>query len=276
MAAFVSVPLLVYLFTRLTSLQLHLPEDGRRTAYGADWALDIPHLLEASVAVGWLIGVDDDERARWLSSPPRAVALLLLSLGVSPCFSVLSSVPAFQDDLSAVGEWTSAGLAAVSLGLSAVGILFVCQLVTAYFTLSRAGLSVYLATLAAIGVVYGATLGVAALAYRRGMETRKTHVHHLYIGIFLACAARFNRLHSLILLAVGLGLFGQGAGAYGFAQLAAVAGCRHVAFPPGSAGQWASIAGCQLPATFGAAALRVAVCPEDVASLRAAQALACG
>ena len=284
MAAFVAVPLAVYFLTRLTSLRLNLPEDGRRTAFGADWALDVPHLLEASVAVGWLAGVDEDERARWLGRvyrrgvvafPLRAALFLVLALGVSPAFSILSSVPAFQDDLSSVGDWSAAGLAAVVVGLVFVGSLFLCQLVTGYYTLSRSGFLVYLGTLAAIAAVYGGTVGVAALAYRDGRETRKTHVHHLYIGLMLACGARFNRLHSLILLAVGVGLFAQGVGAYGFAPLAAVVGCRHVAFPPGSASQWASLAGCQLPVAFGGTALKVDVCPEDVESMRAAQALLC-
>ena len=92
----------------------------------------------------------------------------------------------------------------------------------------------------------------------------------------LACCARFDRWHSGVLLAIGMGIFAQGVGAYGFAPLLSVAACRQVSMASGTAAGWASQFGCSLQSiSTTPALLTYTVCPVDVASLQTARALSC-
>ena len=49
-------------------------------------------LLESGVALGWMLRVDDAERARWLCSRQVALPLLLAFFAVSPVYSALNQV----------------------------------------------------------------------------------------------------------------------------------------------------------------------------------------
>jgi hypothetical protein len=202
----------------------------------------------------------------------------MLSIAVSAGFSSLSSVPGLQVDLSDFGAWTSFSWAVAACGVTILCSLVASQLVTAFFTLSRGAFGAYVGGLGGIGVVYALACGLAADSYSAARDVRQPHLHHHYIGIMLAACARFDRLHSGALLAVGVALLTQGVGAYGFDSLVEPGACRLVTFPRGENLQsWAGMVGCQLPASTSlvVAPVRYRVCPADGVALRISQALVC-
>ena len=181
MGVFCAVPLAVYAITRLTARLGRLPVDGRKAFLGGDFAADVPRLLEVAVVVGWLVGVDEPARARWLGAPRRCLPLVCLALVVSPLFSLLSSVPGLQVDLTDVRAWSSLALSLFACGGVIICSLLAAQLYTAYFSLRRIELYSYLAQLAAIGAVYGIAVGAAARSYHVNADVRAPHLHHLYV-----------------------------------------------------------------------------------------------
>ena len=231
-------------------------------------AADVGRLLESGVVLGWLLGVDEAARFRWLRSRRAAPWMLPLFFGVGPAYSAMNSVHGLQVSLADLGAWGATAWVALGVGALAAAALLGWHVRHAWRTLPRAAAAAYFASRAAPFVFYGIAVGAATAAFDGGHEMRSAHLHHLYIAWALAACARFNHPVSGALLALAAGVFVQGVGAYGFAPLVEAAGCRTVALPESAAMGIALSAGCTwnsalLPTGFA----RLRVCPADAPAL---------
>ena len=109
-------------------------------------------------------------------------------------------------------------------------------------------------------------------------QLRAPHLHHLYIGLVVASFGCIDRLESVLLMAIGSGVFVQGLGAYGFAPLAVVSDCKTVALPVPMAKSLALGSGCTWEDALQplSAMVRLIVCPADTASQAQSQHMRCG
>jgi hypothetical protein len=273
MAAFLAVVLSGYIYARLLSLCGRLPHDGRRSWRAGDVALDLPHLLEAALAVGWLTGIDKPRRASWLAERRQLLFFLAVFIATPPVWGAINNLPGFGVDLTNVSKWGGEAKASLSLACIVGAGALSAQLYTAYFTLRVRSLYVYVATQTCCVSLYL----LAVLVVRTDkLELRMAHMHHLYIGLLLASFAQFNRWHSGVLLAIGMGLFVQGVGAYGFAPLVEPTGCKLVALPVSYASSLTEASGCQLSVALDPSTLlRVQVCPAELPALLFSKAMAC-
>lgn len=263
-------------FSRAVSVGLHLPRDGRRAWRGGDLGADGLRSLEVAVVLGWIVGVDEDDRAAWLLDRRRGLSFFTLALVVSVSFSAVSDQASLQGDLTDLSYWSTVGIASLACSATVLSGLLASQFCTAWFTLSRVAFAAYAGMMLAMTATYSLAVSLALLAVRDGTDVRAPHLHHLYIGLVLAATSRFNRVHSGVLLAVGVGLFCQGVGAYGFAGVVnEPAACRLITIPGGTSGMWASLIGCSLDSGPASASVELTfqVCPTDGASMQIARSL---
>ena len=123
---------------------------------------------------------------------------------------------------------------------------------------------------------------------RRDAHGCTRQVHHYLLGWFFASCGQFNHPASAALLAVGAGLFVQGAGAYGLdAFFSLKGGCFDTTVVAPALTQIAFSLGCSFDETLisgweevgkrsGAGMAHLQVCPQNADTQRALVAARCG
>lgn len=273
-----------YVFTVLLSVFAELPSDGRRAWHGSDVATDVMHVLSSTIVLGWLVHVDRPTRCRWMSSNARlAAASLLLFFATSPVFSAFNEVPGLQISLSDGADghtrpWSSGAIAGVAVAAVAALAVFLRHLGLAWHSLSRPSFTAYVLRQAAIVITYAMAYVAAQVSHNAGKDLRAPHLHHLYVGLVIASFAYFDTVDSVIVLAIGAGVMIQGIGAYGWAPLASVSGCKRVMLPAGVAKALALQSSCRWSdaITPGMGALHLDVCPADASSQAQSLFMRCG
>lgn len=229
-ACFLVVVLCGYLFNRLVAIG-RLPSDARRVWLGADAAVDLVPMCMFSVALAWLSRVVETERlASVFASATRAGVLACVFLATGPVFAGFGSIPSWS--VLSVSSSTDVTLpASLITTLVLVGLVAFVLLAHTVRGVRDAGfLGTYVATQTAVLLLFVLSYVVANAAYGSHDGDRKRqfmipHFHHFYIGFLVASFAQSPGWASDVLLAVGLGLFAQGIGSYGFAPMVAPKTC---------------------------------------------------
>lgn len=191
-----------------------LPQDGTTTADAFDFVDDVSKMFQSGVVLGVFLRVMDRDRFDFLFKR-SGWYFIPTFLGTPPVYSLISNVPAFQHSLADIWRWGwgmwTLEIVAVSAALASIG----WHAQAAWRCKSRANFVAYVSSRAVVILFY---VGAALLLSASGSRYSALHVHHLYLGWCVASWAEFDHPISVVTLALGLGIFVQGIGAFSFAS----------------------------------------------------------
>jgi len=161
--------------------------------------------------------IDSESRWQFLLSDAWFVTLFLVT---GPCFSILTTLPGFDQSLGEDADMSTFFIVVLSI----TGLVLV-YLVWWHVVYSKRTLrSTY--DFAAFWLFRGATLAVLALLYHlihADLPTidgpARLHLHHYFLAWFVSTIAAFNHRISSSFLAVTTGVFVQGVSVYSAASM---------------------------------------------------------
>lgn len=191
---------------------LGLPEDCADHSDPVKLMNDFHQLLTNGFVIAVLTGVNQADKFMYIYSLwrpyPRGILFLILFFGASPAWSALNYSP-FLSKFSITDEMETSYIALSCAVLALVGLLILWHIWIAFWHNSRTGFFVYVASRFCIFGFFSAYV-VVSMTH---LET-DLHFHHYTIGFVVACLAEFDHPLSLLLLAIGTGVFVQGIAAY--------------------------------------------------------------
>lgn len=177
---------------------------------------DIQFLMYSGFVLAIMTGMHWPDRFQYIfafgrgGQPPRGVAFLALVFFTALIWGLLDLVPGFSNfslaHRTAVQGWNILILLLVTVF---AGGLAIWHVVHAFRSNSLAGFTAYVCS-RLVFVSFYAVYGVLAA----GDANVNFHFHHYMFGYLIALLAEFNHPASLVLLAVGTGIYVQGIAAY--------------------------------------------------------------
>lgn len=209
-----------YLVQRM-SCRLGVPSDCLKETSYFEFFSDITCLALYGLALGWLVGITEHSRFRWLYSPKRWYAGVAF-LGTPVVYSALSNIDALKHDFADVASWGIPFVALWSTGMTVIVFSIIWHIKKAW---QRAGPATFATYICLRGILLGWFVISALLLAHSSSTHVKIHLHHLYLGWALALWADVNEPFSAYTLAIGAGIFCQGIAAYSFAPIFTEQGC---------------------------------------------------
>ncbi len=227
---FIAFVLCGYLFNRVLAVG-YLPTDARRVWKASDMAVDLVPTCIFSVALAWLVRVNDAARCGSLyEGKIKTSVIALVFLATGPVFSGLGNIPGWS--AISVSSASSAALpVSLIVVLVIVGLVGTAAVLVTFKAMYDEDLATtYIVTQLAVMGLFVVSYAVANAAYTNSAGNPKAqfyipHMHHLYIGFLVASFGQAKGWASDLLLAIGLGIFVQGVGAYGFEPIVAPKKC---------------------------------------------------
>jgi hypothetical protein len=193
--------------TRLLCAVAELPYDCHEIDV-ADALLDVSDLLEKGIVIAALT------RLPYSIQKLSRRALLggaVATLASGAIFSALGELPFMHHAISTDLTWNTAAALYIVIGVVLVIVIGIhVQQIVHHNT--KADLIFFAATRVGMLVFYVAFLGTIA-------HSGRLHLHHYYIGLWVALIGYDSRPISMALISVGAGIMAQGIGAYGWAKL---------------------------------------------------------